>query len=96
MPKKMRQHWRNAPLGIYNSALKRREVDAITFASIQSVHSKARLLGHRDLVIVDECHKIDNKERGQYRQLLKDLKAINPATRIVGLTATPYRTGREN
>jgi len=91
---KMRQHWPNAPLGIYNSALNRREVDAITFGSIQSLHKKAIIIGKRDLVIVDECHKIDNKERGQYRELIKQLHDINPAMRVVGLTATPYRTGQ--
>jgi DNA repair protein RadD len=44
-------------------------------------------------VIIDECHLVNHKEEGGYRKLLADLKAINPALRVVGLTATPYRLG---
>lgn len=53
---KMLQHWPNAPLGIYSAGIGKRELgEAITFASIQSVRSKAELIGHIDLIIVDEC-----------------------------------------
>lgn len=53
---KMRQHWPNAPLGIYSAGLKRKELgEPITFAGIQSVRTKAKQIGHVDLVIIDEC-----------------------------------------
>jgi DNA repair protein RadD len=53
---KMRQHWPNCPLGIYSAGLGRKELgEPITFAGIQSVRSKAKLIGHCDLVIIDEC-----------------------------------------
>lgn len=53
---KMRQHWPNAPLGIYSAGLKRKELgEPITFAGIQSIRTKAQQLGHIDLCIVDEC-----------------------------------------
>jgi DNA repair protein RadD len=44
-------------------------------------------------VIVDECHLVNHKDEGGYRKLLGDLTRINPALRVVGLTATPYRLG---
>lgn len=91
---KMRQHWPNAPLGIYSAGLGRKEIDQITFAGIQSAHRYADRIGHRDLILVDECHLISNKEQGTYRKLLANLKAINPNMRVIGLTATPYRLGQ--
>jgi DNA repair protein RadD len=91
---KMRQHWPGAPMGIYSASIGRRELgEPITFAGIQSVRTKARELGHIDLVIIDECHLVNHKDEGGYRGLLEQLKAINPAIRVVGLTATPYRLG---
>jgi DNA repair protein RadD len=91
---KMRQHWPGAPMGIYSASIGRRDLgEPITFAGIQSVRTKARELGHIDLVIIDECHLVNHKDEGGYRTLLEQLAAINPAIRVVGLTATPYRLG---
>ena len=91
---KMRQHWPGAPLGIYSAGMRRKDLgEPITFAGIQSVRTKARELGHTDLVIIDECHLVNHKDEGGYRTLLEQLKIINPSLRVVGLTATPYRLG---
>ena len=91
---KMRQHWPNAPLGIYSASIGKKQLgEPITFAGIQSVRSKADQIGHVDLVIIDECHLVSHKDEGGYRSLLTNLKLINPAMRVVGLTATPYRLG---
>jgi DNA repair protein RadD len=89
---KMREHWQNAPLGIYSSSLRKKQLgEPITFAGIQSVRDKAHQLGHIDLVIIDECHLVSHKNEGGYRNLLSDLSVINPQLRVIGLTATPYR-----
>ena len=91
---KMRLHWPNAPMGIYSASIGKRQLgEPITFAGIQSVVKKADLLGHIDLVIIDECHLVNHKNEGGYRTLLADLQAINPNMRVVGLTATPFRLG---
>jgi DNA repair protein RadD len=91
---KMRQHWPNCPLGIYSAGLGRKELgEPITFAGIQSVRTKAKQIGHVDLVIIDEAHLVSHKDEGGYRALLAELKAINPNLRIIGLTASPYRLG---
>jgi DNA repair protein RadD len=53
---KMMQHWPGAPLGIYSSSLRMKQLgEPITFAGIQSVRNKAEQIGHIDLVIIDEC-----------------------------------------
>lgn len=91
---KMRQHWPNAPLGIYSAGMGRKQLgEPITFAGIQSIRSKAADIGHIDLVIVDECHSIGHKDEGGYRKFLHGLSVINPNVRVIGLTATPYRLG---
>jgi DNA repair protein RadD len=91
---KMREHWPNAPMGIYSAGLRSKRLgEPITFAGIQSVRSKAHQIGHVDLVIIDECHLVSHKDEGGYRQLLADLTSHQSALRVVGLTATPYRLG---
>jgi DNA repair protein RadD len=91
---KMRQHWPNAPLGIYSASMGKKQLgEPITFAGVQSVAKRANQLGHIDLVIIDECHMVSHKDEGSYRTLIAELLAINPNMRVVGLTATPYRLG---
>lgn len=91
---RMRAVWPGAPLGIYSAGMRRRDLgEPITFAGIQSVRSKADLLGRVDIVIVDEAHLIRADEQGGYRSLLGALAESNPDLRVVGLTATPYRLG---
>lgn len=91
---KMRQHWPNAPMGIYSASFGRRCLtEPITFAGIQSVAKRGKEIGHIDLILVDEAHSINHSQTGGYRKLISDLTAINPALRVIGLTATPYRLG---
>jgi DNA repair protein RadD len=91
---KMRQHWPGAPMGIYSASIGRKDLgEPITFAGIQSIRTKSQEVGHIDLVLIDECHLVSHKDEGGYRTFLSELQAINPALRVVGLTATPYRLG---
>lgn len=91
---KMLLHWPEAPLGIYSASIGSKVLgEPITFAGIQSIRTKAEQIGHVDLVIVDECHLINHKDEGGYRGLIDRLNAINPALRVIGFTATPYRLG---
>ena len=91
---KLREAWPNAPMGIFSAGLGRKDVDAITFAGIQSIYRHATKLGHTHLVVIDECHAVSNSNTGRYRDLIDALTAINPSLRVVGLTATPYRLGQ--
>lgn len=91
---KIRHHWPNAPMGIYSAGLKQKMLgEPITVAGIQSVRTKALDIGHIDIMIVDECHLINHKAEGGYRQLIGELRNINLKLRVIGLTATPYRLG---
>lgn len=91
---KMRAHWPDAPMGIYSASLKSRNIEEpITFAGIQSVRNIAAQIGHVDLCIIDEAHSASHNDEGGYRKLINELSMINPALRVIGLTATPYRLG---
>lgn len=90
-----RRHWNDDdtyPGGIYSAGLKRRDVNsAVLLAGIQSIYKRAEELGHFDLVLIDEVHLLPKSGEGRYRTYLAALRKINPAVRLVGLTATPYR-----
>jgi DNA repair protein RadD len=84
--------WPDAPAGIYSAGLGKREAQArILFAGIQSIHRRAQEVGHTDLVLIDEAHLIPGKSSTMYRRFLDSLKEINPALKVIGLTATPFR-----
>lgn len=92
--------WPTAPLGIYSAGLRSRDLaSAIVFGGIQSVYKAIERhveanephFGHRDLVIIDECHLLGPSEDSMYGKAIAELKRINPYLKVIGLTATPYR-----
>jgi DNA repair protein RadD len=84
--------WPEAPAGIYSAGLGKREAQArILFAGIQSIHRRAAEIGHTDLVLIDEAHLIPGSSSTMYRRFLDGLTRINPALKVIGLTATPFR-----
>lgn len=84
---------RRMQAAVYSAGLGRKDVGQITFAGIQSVHRKADRFGSVGILIVDECHLIPHSNDGMYRRFISDLKMRNPYLRVIGLTATPFRTG---
>lgn len=81
---------------IFAAGLQQRESDGkVVFGSVQSV---ARNLERFDqafsLLIIDECHRLSDDESSQYQHIIRHLRLANPALRILGLTATPFRLGK--
>ena len=89
--KAIRRMWPHGSVGIYSAGLGKRDLKPVTVASIQSIYNKSVFHGRFDLIIVDEAHLIPHKSEGMYRKLLDSCMAINPYTKLIGLTATPYR-----
>lgn len=84
--------WPDAPAGIYSAGLgQRRSRAQMLFAGVQSVHRRAAEIGHVDLLLIDEAHLIPRSSDTQYGRLISGLRDINPALKIIGLTATPFR-----
>ena len=75
-------------MGIYSASLKSKDASHdVTFASIQSICKNKE--DKFNVVLVDECHLINNNESGNYRSYLGMLNC-----RVIGFTATPYRLGQ--
>lgn len=88
--------WPEARVGVYSAGLGRSDVyRQVLFCGIQTVHNKARKLANSnypiDAIFIDEAHRVPHAENGTYRRFLNDLSAMNPAMKIIGLTATPFR-----
>lgn len=82
-----------AKTGVYSAGLKRRDTEhPVIIAGIQSVYKRACELDAFDLVIIDEAHMIPPDGDGMYRTFLSDARKVNPNLRVIGLTATPFRT----
>lgn len=75
-------------MGVYSASLKSKDASHdVTFASIQSICKNKE--DRFNVVLVDECHLINNNESGNYRSYLGMLNC-----RVIGFTATPYRLGQ--
>jgi DNA repair protein RadD len=62
----------------------------VVLATIQSIYSKSELFGRRDVIFIDECHRVNpTDDETQYQRFFNGF----PGARIIGLTATPYRLG---
>lgn len=80
------------PAGIYSAGLGLRDMgDQIVFASIQSAVNDVEGFGPRDLIFVDEAHRIPRSGNGQYLEFITRMRQMNPSVKVIGLTATPYR-----
>ena len=81
-------------VGIYSAGLKSRQTSHdVLMGGIQSIYKKAAEIGERHLILIDEAHLVSEKDETMYGQFINELKALNPRCRVVGLTATPFRTG---
>jgi DNA repair protein RadD len=81
-------------VGIYSAGLNSRQTSHdVLMAGIQSIYKKASEIGERHLVIIDEAHLVSQDDETMYGQFINELKSLNPRCRVVGLTATPFRTG---
>lgn len=86
--------WPDAPVGVYAASLNRREVRRITIASRDTIINVIDEIGQFTFVIVDEAHRISNKEEGQYRKLISALRQQYNHLVVIGFTATPFRLGQ--
>lgn len=71
---------------IYSASLNKKQVGKITFATIGSVVNVPHLFQEFQHIIIDECHLVNSFD-GMYKSFIAKLEK----TRVLGLTATPYR-----
>lgn len=103
---KLMSVWPTAPLGVYSAGLNSRDmIMPILFGGVQSVApaiektlatpdgrpDHLKHFGHRDLLLIDECHLLSDKDGSMYQYIIAELRKINPYLKVIGFTATPYR-----
>ena len=71
---------------VFSASMGEKSIGKVTFAMIGSVKNYAQQLKHFKYIIVDECHLV-NPEGSMYASFFKTLWR----SRVIGLTATPYR-----
>lgn len=83
------------PAGIFSASLGKKDWDEkAIFGSVQSVaRAPNDFFNNFSLLVIDECHRVDDEDGTQYQEVIKKLKERNPNLCILGLTATPYRLG---
>jgi DNA repair protein RadD len=80
-------------VGVYSAGLGMRDRrEPIILAGVQSVYKRACELGAFNLILIDEAQMLSPEGDGMYQTFLSDAMVVNPKVRLIGLTATPYRT----
>jgi DNA repair protein RadD len=91
---KLQAMWPTAPLGLHSAALGRRDThQQIIYAGIQSVYKLAHLFAFVELLMVDEADLIGPEDASMYQTFFTALRLVNPRIKIIGFTATDWRTG---
>lgn len=81
--------------GVYSAGLNKKDSkQKVIFGSIQSVaKAKKDFFEDFNLLVIDECHRVNSDSDTQYGAVIEKLRKKNPNICILGLTATPYRLG---
>jgi DNA repair protein RadD len=81
--------------GIFSASLGKKDWhDKAIFGSVQSIaRAPDEFFDDFSLLVIDECHRVADDSDTQYQEVIRKLTDRNPALRILGLTATPYRLG---
>lgn len=72
-------------IGVFSASFNRKEIKAVTFATIGSIINKKQEFEKFNFCIIDECHAV-NPKGGMYEEFIRATKM-----KVLGLTATPYR-----
>lgn len=91
----LRKYWPAANIGIYSASLKKADDPSkhqFMYCGIDSVYKKGALFGRVDILIIDEAHLVDSAEGTRYALFIAALQAVNPLLRVVGFSATAWRS----
>jgi len=90
---KLEKVWPQAPYGVNSAGLRSHDfMQPVIFAGMQSIRNKVDKLGYRNCLIIDECHLIGPNQDNSYQRIITELREKNPQLRVIGLSATPWRT----
>lgn len=83
-------------IGLWSAGLGKKEHHKdIVFAGIDTIANKPELLASRDIILIDEAHRVAPQPHTSYRNVIEGwLYAVNPNAMTLGYTATDYRLGQ--
>ena len=85
----------NHHVGLWSSGLGKADYHApIVYAGIQTAANNPEMLGRRDIVIVDEAHRVSPDQETEYQRVAAYIASMNQQASWVGYTATDYRLGQ--
>jgi len=101
---KMRQVWPEIPVSIACASAGIVDFSGyVVVGSVQTVSRRVNELPMFDLVIIDEAHRLQPRgikgsegvslHDSEYNTILERLLMYSPTTRVLGVTATPFRLG---
>lgn len=65
----------------------------VVMGTIQSMYKRAfNYPAPPDLLLIDEAHLLSPEDDTMYRRFIEELKMANPYLKVIGFTATPFRT----
>ncbi len=84
-----------ADIGVCCAGLHSRNLSKrITISTIQTIHRNRDAIKKQTMILVDECHRAEfTNKKTRYAQLLEAIRGKAPQSRLLGITATPYRLG---
>ncbi len=64
---------------------------AVVVGTPQTLARRIEQLGHIDMLVIDEAHRLGREASGQIYKILTELRRRNPKLMLLGLTATPFQ-----
>lgn len=87
--------WPAAQVGVWSAGLGKTQWAApIVVCGVQTAGRRAKNLGWRDVLIIDEAHLVSPDSSTQYGKMIGTLRNENADLRLIGYTATPFRVGQ--
>ena len=94
----LREQYPECDFGFYCAGLgQKRLSNDVTFASIQSIHSKIEAFNRApQIILIDEVHLVSHNDETTYRRFIDACVKLNSDCKVIGFTGTPFRadTGR--
>lgn len=91
---KLRDLWPSAPLGIFSAQLgMKNSAMPIIYGGVASVKNALKDFKVPHIVLIDEAQLVGSDDTAMYLMILNYWLEQNPALRIIGYSATPYRVG---
>lgn len=85
----------NHHVGLWSAGLGKAEYHApIVYGGIQTIAKNPEMLGRRDIILVDEAHRVNPNEETEYQKVARYIESMNPNASWLGYTATDYRLGQ--